>query len=188
MEKSEQINELALALAKAQAEIADPKKSSENPFFNSKYADLATVLAAIRGPFSKNGLSISQAPGESKDGMISVTTLIMHSSGQWLASTMSIPIGGKKDAQAAGSSITYARRYMLAAMAGIAQEDDDANLASGNDDKPKGKKPEQPSNPNPASGFKCASCGKPIKKETFEAFVKKGLKPMCEACYHASKQ
>ena len=179
MEKSEQINELAAAMAKAQAEIADPKKSSDNPFFNSKYADLATVLAAVRGPFSKNGLAITQPPGETKDGMVYVTTMITHSSGQWIASTMSLPLGGKKDAQAAGSAITYARRYMLAAMAGVAQEDDDGNSASGQE-KPK-------ANPNPASGYKCANCGAPIKKETYEAFVKKGQPPMCEACYKASK-
>ena len=128
MEKSESIKELAIALAKAQGEMGSATKGSTNPFFKSKYADLADVINALKHPFSQNGLSYCQFP--SNDGeRIAVTTLLMHISGEWLSSEISFPTQ-KKDAQGAGSVITYARRYSLQAMAGIPSDsDDDANIA-----------------------------------------------------------
>lgn len=134
MEFSAQINELATALAKAQAEIGNAKKSSKNPFFNSKYADLAEVLDTCREVLSKNGLSVVQPVGQVSDKSIEVHTLLMHSSGQWVKSSMNIPMT-KLDPQAAGSAITYARRYSLAAMVGIAQVDDDGEGAMGRGNK-----------------------------------------------------
>ena len=128
MEHSEQINELAAALAKAQAEMGNAKKSSANPFFKSKYADLAEVLDTCREVLSKNGLSVVQPVGQVSDKSIEVFTMLMHSSGQWISSSMNIPMA-KLDPQAAGSAITYARRYSLAAMVGIAQADDDGEAA-----------------------------------------------------------
>lgn len=130
MNKSESINELATALAKAQGELQNASKSSQNNHFKSSYADLAEVLNTLRPSLSKNGLSVSQFPSY-QNGIVSVDTLLMHSSGQWLSGNISVPIG-KQDAQSIGSATTYCRRYSLAAVVGIAQEDDDANSAAGN--------------------------------------------------------
>ncbi len=129
MNKSESINELATALAKAQSEMKGATKSKSNPFFKSTYADLSCVLDACREALTKNGLSISQMPEVCEDG-ISLTTMMLHSSGQWISSEFRMPVT-KKDPQAFGSALTYSRRYALAAIVGIAQEDDDANSASG---------------------------------------------------------
>lgn len=129
MNKSEQLNELAAALAIAQGEIENASKASQNPHFKSKYADLAEVLNTVRPVFSKHGLSISQFPSF-EAGVVSVETILLHKSGQWMSGTISAPIS-KLDAQNVGSATTYCRRYSLAAVAGIAQEDDDANAAVG---------------------------------------------------------
>lgn len=130
MNKSDEIKDLADALAKAQGEIENASKSSVNPHFKSKYADLAEVLNTVRPVFSAHGLSVTQMPSFA-DSVCSVETLLMHSSGQWISSTASATVS-KNDAQGVGSCITYLRRYSLAAVAGIAQEDDDANAAVGN--------------------------------------------------------
>ena len=128
MEMSNNIADLAAALAKAQGEMRNAAKSSDNPYFKSKYADLAECLNVVREPLAKNGLSVMQANEGVSNGYMSVTTLLMHSSGQYIKTTGSFPIG-KMDAQGNGSALTYARRYSLAAMLGIAQEDDDGNAA-----------------------------------------------------------
>lgn len=141
MNHSDQINELATALAKAQGQIDGAKKDSANPFFKSTYADLASVWDACRRQLSSNGLSVTQCPEESENG-ISVETMMMHSSGQWISSRYSMPVS-KVDAQAVGSAITYARRYALAAIVGIAPEDDDGNKAAkSKPDQPMKKSPE----------------------------------------------
>lgn len=125
---SEQINELATAMAKAQAEVENASKNAANPHFKSKYADLAEVLNTVRPVFSKHGLAIIQSPGFA-DGLASITTTIAHSSGQYMTDTVHAPVG-KMDAQGVGSALTYLRRYSLAAFAGVAQEDDDGNAAA----------------------------------------------------------
>ncbi len=142
MQASDQINELAAALAKAQSEIGAARKSSENPFFHSKYADLAEVWETVRGPLSKNGLSVVQFPSvrpEKSDAAappvgpsemrVVVTTMLLHSSGQFMADELALRCA-KDDPQSVGSAITYARRYALAAAVGVAQEDDDGNSAT----------------------------------------------------------
>lgn len=127
MEHSEQITELAAALAKAQGEIENASKNAANPHFKSKYADLAEVISVIREPMAKHGLSVIQSP--SFDGeMVTVTTMVLHTSGQWLKGTLSMPVA-RKDAQGIGSAITYSRRYSLAATFRVSQEDDDGNAA-----------------------------------------------------------
>lgn len=128
MRRSESISSLAAALAKAQAEIEGAVKGATNPHFRSKYADLGAVWEACRGPLTKNGLSVVQFPG--MDGQrVTVETILMHSSGEWLSGVLPLPVT-KMDAQGCGSAITYARRYSLMAVAGIAPEDDDGNEAS----------------------------------------------------------
>lgn len=128
MNHSEQLNELGAALAKSQGQIEGAKKDSSNPFFKSKYADLASVWDACRAQLSGNGLSVTQCPEESENG-VAIETMLLHSSGQWIKSRYTMPVS-KIDAQAVGSAITYARRYALAAIVGIAPEDDDGNSAT----------------------------------------------------------
>lgn len=151
MQTSDAINELAGALAKAQGEITGALKDSANPFFKSKYADLASCWDACRGPLSANGLAVVQTTTrgepvtiqwETKDqetGEISqykvdtvelvVTTTLFHSSGQWIRSDLPM-IPRDASPQGMGSALTYGRRYGLTAMIGVAQVDDDGNAAS----------------------------------------------------------
>lgn len=135
MEKSEQINELAAALAKAQREMRNAGKNADNPYFKSKYADLGEILNTIKEPLAKYGLAITQLYDGMSGKDISVTTMLMHSSGQYIANTGNYP-ATKQDIQGVGSAITYARRYSLAAMLGLTQEDDDGNAASKAQGKP----------------------------------------------------
>lgn len=122
--KSEQINELAAALAKAQGQIKGAVKDAQNPFFKSQYADLESVWGAIRKPLADNGLAVTQPVVGSE-----LHTYLIHASGQWIQSVY--PIVAKDNSpQAIGSSITYARRYSLAAMVGVYQTDDDAEGAT----------------------------------------------------------
>lgn len=133
MHRSEQINELATALAKAQAEMEGASKERENPHFRSKYADLGAVWDAIREPLSKHGLSVTQwMRSAGGDGVhaVEVETLLLHASGQWISDTFAVPVS-KVDAQGYGSAATYCRRYALMAAVGIAPVDDDANAAVG---------------------------------------------------------
>lgn len=134
MKMSETIAELAKALAAAQAEIENASKASVNPHFKNRYADLAEILNTSRPVLSKHGLSIVQMPFFS-EGKVGVETVLMHESGQWIANELLGPCV-KQDPQGVGSAITYYRRYSLAAFAGIAQEDDDANTASGKSQPP----------------------------------------------------
>ena len=133
--KSNDIGKLAQALAKAQAEMKGAIKDSNNPFFKSQYADLHSVIEASRPFLSKNGLSIAQIPGGitmvgTKTVVLSISTTLMHDSGQWLQSTATVPLDSPVNAQKYGSALTYGRRYGLASMVGIAQMDDDGNAAS----------------------------------------------------------
>ncbi len=129
MTTSEQINELAAALAKAQGAMGGASKSSANPFFKSKYADLASVWEACRKPLADNGLSILQSP-QAAGAQVTVETLLLHASGQWIRDAVTVM--AKDDSpQAVGSAITYARRYSLQSFAGVAPEDDDGEAAQG---------------------------------------------------------
>jgi ERF superfamily len=120
---------LAAALAKAQAEIKGAKKDAANPFFKSTYADLASVWDACRDALSKNELAVAQ-PTDFLDGQMILKTILLHSSGETITGLLPIMAGEKATAQQVGSAITYARRYALAAMVGVAPEDDDGNAAS----------------------------------------------------------
>ena len=129
MNKSESIAALAGALAKAQGEIYGAVKDSTNPHFKSKYADLSSVVDAIRPAFKKYNLCFVQTIHEAPDS-VGVETIIMHESGEWLSNgVIFIPVGNKRDAHAYGSALTYCRRYSLSAATGVAPEDDDGNAA-----------------------------------------------------------
>ena len=139
MNKSDNIAELAKALSKAQADMSGAKKSSNNPFFESKYADLKDVIECVKEPFADNGLSFVQFP-ISNDGFAGVETVIMHSSGEWISNEYMLKVS-KNDPQGIGSAITYARRYALQAACGVPSEDDDGESAMGRTSKQK-KAPE----------------------------------------------
>ena len=123
MKQSESVKELATALCLAQAEMGGAVKDSKNPFFKSAYADLTSVIKVVKEPFANHGLSFIQLP-TSNDSFVGVTTMLMHKSGEWLQSEYMLPMT-KRDPQAAGSAITYARRYALQSLAGIPAVDDD---------------------------------------------------------------
>jgi len=131
MNKSESIAKLADALAKAQGQVRAAVKGNINPHFKSKYADLGAVFDACREALSKNGIAVSQVPsigGETNTGAVLVT-ILMHSSGEWLSGEYPLlPV--KNDPQGFGSALTYARRYSLSSMVGIAADEDDDNAAS----------------------------------------------------------
>jgi hypothetical protein len=128
MKTSESITKIAEALTKAQAAMKPALKDSRNPHFNSKYADLTSVWDAIRAPLTDNGLSVLQLVGTNEAEKTTLTTRVLHVSGEWIESTWAIPIG-KQDPQGLGSALSYARRYALAAAVGVVQDDDDANAA-----------------------------------------------------------
>lgn len=126
--KSDQINELASALAKAQAKIKGAVKDSANPFFKSSYADLQSVWDAIREPLSSNGLAVIQTTATNPAGGLDLVTTLAHSSGQWIEGRFPIlPL--KNEPQAVGSATSYARRYSLASIVGVYQTDDDGEQA-----------------------------------------------------------
>ena len=128
--KSEKLDKLAQALTKAQAEIKGARSQSTNPFFNSSYADLHTVIQSSLPALTNHGLSIVQGNRfcTSTNGFY-VTTTLLHESGQWIKTEIRMPVGGKKDAHAIGAAVTYGRRYGLSALTGVAQYDDDGNAA-----------------------------------------------------------
>jgi len=137
MEQSESIAELASALAIAQGAMMNAPRTQVNPAFKSSYADLASVWDACRKPLSDNGLAVVQTTEGMVDGNITIITELLHGSDQWIRGRLTVPVRGRPvaqgraepDAQAIGSAITYARRYALAAMVGIAPEDDDGEAA-----------------------------------------------------------
>lgn len=150
---SAEIGELAKALAAAQGEMTAASKDASNPHFKSRYATLASVWDAIRGPLSRNGLSVSQVleTPDAGPGVI-VRTILLHASGQWICSRYVMPIPDKLTPQAVGSAITYARRYALSAIVGIAPDDDDdgnaASVTPARQEAPKpAPKPEPPAKP-----------------------------------------
>ena len=123
------LTNIIAALCKAQAAMGKALKDSENPHFRSKYADLESVVEAVRKPLSENGLAFMQIFHDCENG-VGVETVLYHTSGEFLSGgVLRIP-ATKQDAQGYGSAITYARRYSLQTACGVAPEDDDGNAAS----------------------------------------------------------
>ena len=142
MNRSETIAKLAKSLVLFNSEVNKIAKDADNPFFKNNYATLDTIIDEIRPILSKHGLSIMQIP--SGDGQnVTLKTLLLHESGEWLESDELTMKPVKNDPQAVGSCITYARRYSLAAFLSLnTGEDDDGNSATYG----KGNKPNQKSN------------------------------------------
>ena len=143
MMTSEQTDKLDAALAKAQAEFNVAGKDALNPHFKTKYASLASVWGAVRPALGKAGISITQHPLQSEQaGRLILLTRIAHA-GQWMSSTCEVPLG-RSDVQSWGGALTYAKRYALSAILGIAvDEDDDGEGASGRGE----KKPDDKTDP-----------------------------------------
>ena len=126
--QSESIAALAVALSAFQAQCEPATKNAANPHLKNKYADLASIWDAIREPLAVNGLAVVQLPAPGAPGSLCLRTVLLHKSGEWISSEIVMPLA-KSDPQGYGSGLTYARRYALAAMLGITQEDDDADRA-----------------------------------------------------------
>lgn len=126
---SQDFNKIAPALIAAQAEFAAIPKTSDNPFFKSKYADLATVVSHTQPILAKHGLAVSQFPTIA-DGEPALKTYLLHTSGQCIVETMKL-CAAKQDPQGQGAGITYARRFAyMAALGLVADVDDDGNHAT----------------------------------------------------------
>jgi hypothetical protein len=122
------MDKISAALVKAQKAFGPALKSSTNPHFKSRYADLAACVEAVIDGLNSNDIALIQNTHECQDGVI-VETMFIHSSGQMLsAGKLHVP-ASKHDPQGYGSALTYARRYSLMAACGIAPEDDDGNAA-----------------------------------------------------------
>jgi hypothetical protein len=128
MQTSEKIIEISKALATLQAGLQPVEKDGTNPHFKNRYATLDGIIESIRPQMKAAGLVFIQCP-EGTPGGVAITTRIMHTSGEWIESTVVMPVA-QQTAQAAGSAITYGRRYALAAMLGISADDDDGQQAS----------------------------------------------------------
>jgi hypothetical protein len=132
MDTSNEIGKLATALAKAQSHYRNVEADAVNPHFKSKFATLAACINATRKPLTDQGLSVVQMPeATERQGVVALSTTILHSSGEWLRSTYEIPQGIGKGPQAHGSAYTYARRYAYCAAVGLGVGDDDGEAAEG---------------------------------------------------------
>jgi hypothetical protein len=124
-----EIKHIAQALVKAQKAFGPALKTSSNPHFKSRYADLAACVEAVMEGLNNNGIALIQQTHDCDSGVI-VETVFVHESGEtYSAGKLHVP-AVKHDAQGYGSALTYARRYSLMAACGIAPEDDDGNAAS----------------------------------------------------------
>ena len=172
MKTSEQVSEIFAAIVKAQGEIINAKATADNPFFKSKYADLAELINTAKKPLADNDLAVIQSPSTEGNQVI-VTGRVIHKSGQWIEDSISFETN-KKDPQSIGTVITYGRRYQLAAFVGIAQEDDDGNSGSAS-----GKAQEPIRNAPPAPAPKPAPEPKPLTRmQLFNAeMASAGLSP-----------
>ena len=126
-ESSESIKEISAALVEASEEIGGVVKGANNPFFKSKYADLASIIELVKGPLEKQGIIILQPIRTDEQGNAFLETRLLHGSGEFISSFMPLDVSGKE--QVLGSRITYFRRYQLQAMLSIPAIDDDAEMA-----------------------------------------------------------
>ena len=157
MKQSDTIGNLAAALSRAQGAMKLAAKDAQNPHLRNKYADLTSVWEACRDALAANEISVSQLPSSRYDEgqlLLSLTTILMHSSGEWISDEMAAFVVGNKgvnDLQAMGSTITYMRRYALSAMVGVATGDDDDG-ATAQVTRQAPQRQEQPQQPPPPNG------------------------------------
>jgi len=135
MTTSEKIGAIAQAIVKAQAEMPKLLADSDNPYYKSKYIALADLIKEVRPILAKHGLAVIQGVSGDGEKAVIITTRIIHESGEWIEEAFTMPVvaKGAKEAtpQDYGAAVTYARRYSLAGILGVAsEEDDDANSIS----------------------------------------------------------
>lgn len=128
MKTSESIKNIAPALLEAQNEITFAVKDAINPHFKNRYADLSAVIDAVKPALNKAKIVFLQSPSPSDDGKLHLTTRLIHASGEWIEDTAVCPLP-KADPQGFGSAMTYLRRYSLASIIGLYQDDDDGESA-----------------------------------------------------------
>lgn len=160
---SQETSNIAKALVKAQKAITFASKDALNPHLKSKYADLPSVIDAVKVALNESGISFTQTAGGMENMHLKLTTRLMHESGEWIEDTMMMPMV-KQDPQGYGSALTYARRYSLAAITGLYQDDDDGYAASNH---AKATQEAAPKPPLPAARFTKAI--KAIQDGTFKA-------------------
>lgn len=130
MKTSDSISKIAPALLAAQKAITFAAKDATNPHFRNKYADLPAVVDAVKPALNEAGITFLQSATPSDSDKLHLVTRLLHSSGEWIEDTLVMPLP-KQDPQGYGSAMTYARRYALAAITGLYQDDDDGTAASG---------------------------------------------------------
>lgn len=191
-EKTASLAKLAVALSKAQAKVENAMKDSTNPHFKSKYADLASVVAACKEALAANGLSVIQIP--SADGpKVRVRTILLHESGEYVSGILEM-VAQQNTPQSIGSCITYARRYALSAFVGVAPDDDDGNAASPpprNQSKPQQshqQEPEAVKTSNNADSLIKAFADLGFTINDVEDYVGKSLKEFLEIDFAAAKE
>ena len=150
-DRSEDVGELMTALAKAQGAFEAATKDSANSFYDSRYADLATIIKASRKPLSENGIAMFHSVSADLERQTASATAYLFLGNQFISASLEIPAVGKSkdnkdrfDAQTIGAAQTYCRRYTIAPLLGIAQEDDDGNTVARDDAKKFGKKTPDP--------------------------------------------
>jgi len=144
MRTSETLSKIAPALVKAINAMDGVKKDAKGNF--GKHATLEGVIEASHGPLSENGLTVLQGPGPLDGNAITLTTRLLHESGEWIETDFSLPMG-KVDPQGAGSAVSYARRYSLMAMLNIAAVDDDGEAAMSRNQPQAAPKAQAPAKP-----------------------------------------
>ena len=128
MKTSESIAKIAPALLAAQSRIGVAVKDAKNPHFKNTYADLTSVIAAVKPHLNAAGVAFLQSVGNDSAG-VTVTTRLLHESGEWMDTTIYLPVP-QQTAQAYGSAITYGKRYGLQSLLGVPSDDDDGQAAS----------------------------------------------------------
>lgn len=173
MTTSEQINEIATAMAKAQGAMKAASKDARNPHFGSKYADIAAVWTVARAPMADNGLVVWQDV-TTGDAGVGITTRIAHTSGQWVEfGPLGVPVS-KLDAQGVGSAVTYGKRYALAAALGVVAEDDDDGNAAKDAAPARAAAPRPSPRPSAPSASATADLGGEIIDTTIQTITSKG--------------
>jgi len=123
MYRSDSISALSKALVSAQSEFKAIEMNAKNPFYKSKYADLGAVILTAKPVLKANGLAVSQLV-EGENGQVGITTMLVHESGEFISSYVTIPVDGSNLAQEAGKAVTYLRRYSLASILGLYADED----------------------------------------------------------------
>lgn len=175
---TDDLKDLASALVQAQTRMGAAVKDSKNPHFRSSYASLTAVIHAVVPALNEQGIAVLQMP-HTDEGVVQLTTTLLHTSGQMISSTVGTPMGKKQDAQAVGSAITYLRRYSLQSIMGLPVEDDDGNAAS--------QRPVSHRAPNPQRTTPSVPAPKPVSAEDIEAYHRQlegaGLDPKMVAAF-----